>query len=395
MGEAAEVARTLGYDEASITNFRLGATAAIGVLDYRQAGAWIDEGIVYSDSIEQSYCSHIMTAVGGLVAWGDGRWDEAVADGAQALLANGSERGAAMARWSLAYVALGRGELAEARRQLEAARAFADAYGAADFRLAVAWGDVEVALLAGAHDRAVERSAEALEIAERTRERGQFTPIVLSGARARLAAGMPADAVRWVERSAALLSPVEWLASPVLDHARGLVALADGSVGIARTGFERAISGWERKGRIWEALWARLDLAGCLVRTGRVGEANALLADVRATALRLGSRPLIDRAEALGRQTRGRVARDEPWHPLTARELEVARLIAAGSTNGEIAAALGIAPKTASAHVEHILAKLGASRRTEIARWVASVPYVPTIAVEGAAPVRVTAAGGR
>ena len=61
-------------------------------------------------------------------------------------------------------------------------------------------------------------------------------------------------------------------------------------------------------------------------------------------------------------------------HPLSTREQEVARLIASGMTNGQIAAALGIAPRTASSHVEHILAKLGATRRTEIASRVASLP---------------------
>jgi DNA-binding CsgD family transcriptional regulator len=64
---------------------------------------------------------------------------------------------------------------------------------------------------------------------------------------------------------------------------------------------------------------------------------------------------------------------DEPWRPLTVREFEVARLISEGRTNAEIAASLGIAPKTASAHVEHILAKLGASRRAEIAAWSSGV----------------------
>jgi len=42
-------------------------------------------------------------------------------------------------------------------------------------------------------------------------------------------------------------------------------------------------------------------------------------------------------------------------------------------TNREIAGALFLSPKTVSAHVEHILAKLGASRRAEIATWVARV----------------------
>jgi DNA-binding CsgD family transcriptional regulator len=42
-------------------------------------------------------------------------------------------------------------------------------------------------------------------------------------------------------------------------------------------------------------------------------------------------------------------------------------------TNAEIADALDIAPKTASSHVEHILAKLGVTRRAEIAAWTANV----------------------
>ena len=52
---------------------------------------------------------------------------------------------------------------------------------------------------------------------------------------------------------------------------------------------------------------------------------------------------------------------------LTAREREVLRLLVAGRSNREIAAALFIAPKTASVHVSNILSKLGASSRTEAA----------------------------
>jgi DNA-binding CsgD family transcriptional regulator len=58
---------------------------------------------------------------------------------------------------------------------------------------------------------------------------------------------------------------------------------------------------------------------------------------------------------------------------LSARETEVARLVAEGMTNREIAAALTIAPKTAAAHVEHIRTKLGVSRRAQIASWVAGL----------------------
>jgi DNA-binding CsgD family transcriptional regulator len=63
---------------------------------------------------------------------------------------------------------------------------------------------------------------------------------------------------------------------------------------------------------------------------------------------------------------------DPPGGILTAREREIARLVALGMTNKEIAAALTISPKTVAAHVEHILAKLGFSRRAQIATWAAT-----------------------
>jgi DNA-binding CsgD family transcriptional regulator len=75
----------------------------------------------------------------------------------------------------------------------------------------------------------------------------------------------------------------------------------------------------------------------------------------------------------LSRQARGHSTTLEPWHPLSSREFEVARAIAEGKTNPEVAEELGISPKTASSHVEHILAKLGATRRAEIAAWATSV----------------------
>jgi DNA-binding CsgD family transcriptional regulator len=88
------------------------------------------------------------------------------------------------------------------------------------------------------------------------------------------------------------------------------------------------------------------------------------------------SRPLAAAAaELLSAWTRA-AAEAEPWAPLTAREFAVARLVAEGHTNGEIGAELHVAPRTASAHVEHILAKLGVGRRAEIAAWVADRPVL-------------------
>jgi len=56
--------------------------------------------------------------------------------------------------------------------------------------------------------------------------------------------------------------------------------------------------------------------------------------------------------------------------PLTRREQEIARLVATGLTNREIASQLVISDRTAEGHVEHILTKLGFRSRTQIAAWL-------------------------
>jgi DNA-binding NarL/FixJ family response regulator len=52
---------------------------------------------------------------------------------------------------------------------------------------------------------------------------------------------------------------------------------------------------------------------------------------------------------------------------MTARELEVLPLLAAGRSNAEIAEILVISPRTAGVHVSRILSKLGADRRAQVA----------------------------
>jgi len=61
-----------------------------------------------------------------------------------------------------------------------------------------------------------------------------------------------------------------------------------------------------------------------------------------------------------------RASRRTPWSAgLTAREVEVLRLVAQGRSNREIAAELFIAEKTARNHVEHVYTKLGVNNRTQ------------------------------
>jgi DNA-binding NarL/FixJ family response regulator len=56
--------------------------------------------------------------------------------------------------------------------------------------------------------------------------------------------------------------------------------------------------------------------------------------------------------------------------PLTGRQLEIARLIAAGLSNDAIARQLVLTPGTVGNHIGHILRRLGARNRAQVAAWV-------------------------
>lgn len=60
-----------------------------------------------------------------------------------------------------------------------------------------------------------------------------------------------------------------------------------------------------------------------------------------------------------------------PKRPLSARELEVAALVAEGKTNREIAEELVLAQRTVETHVANILGKLAFNKRAQIAGWMA------------------------
>jgi DNA-binding CsgD family transcriptional regulator len=159
---------------------------------------------------------------------------------------------------------------------------------------------------------------------------------------------------------------------PAIDHARGLVLLARGDVAAAHQSLAAASGAWRARHRFWEGAWARLDLAAAAAQARRRGEAALLTSEVRDLAAAVGAATLADAADRLTASSdRGRQA--DPWYPLSAREFEVAQLVAAGLTNRQIAERLVVAPKTVSAHVTHILDKLGAARRAEIAAWCATV----------------------
>jgi DNA-binding NarL/FixJ family response regulator len=125
----------------------------------------------------------------------------------------------------------------------------------------------------------------------------------------------------------------------------------------------------DRAGASGFAAEARYHLAvAMLARDARGDRERAEVAGRDADRLvrALGMAAYTDRTTAL-------VARlDRARSPgLSERETEVARLVAQGLTNRQIAGRLFISERTAENHVQHILAKLGFASRSQIAAWSA------------------------
>ncbi|MFV0259408.1 MAG: response regulator transcription factor [Acidimicrobiales bacterium] len=69
--------------------------------------------------------------------------------------------------------------------------------------------------------------------------------------------------------------------------------------------------------------------------------------------------------------TRRAMALARPGEPLSARESQVAALMAEGRTNAEIAELLVVSPETVKTYASRLFRKLGARNRTQVAAWVA------------------------
>ncbi|MCW2706564.1 MAG: LuxR family transcriptional regulator [Frankiales bacterium] len=124
----------------------------------------------------------------------------------------------------------------------------------------------------------------------------------------------------------------------------------------------------------YEEARARWRLAEALVAVGDRASAAEELQQALQVADALGTAPFREAVVDLARRARLDIGvRTAPVTVLTARELEVLRLVAAGSTNRQIGTQLFISEKTASVHVSRILAKLQVSGRTEAAARAAQL----------------------
>ncbi len=149
----------------------------------------------------------------------------------------------------------------------------------------------------------------------------------------------------------------------VAAHATGAVLLAEQDARAAIDALRRAWTAWQKLEAPYDAARVRV-LVGLAHRALGDRDTAAMELDAARWVFRqLGAVPDVIRVEALIREAAPQVA------GLTAREVEVLRLVAAGKTNRAIATDLFLSERTVDRHVSNIFSKLGLSSRAAAAAY--------------------------
>jgi DNA-binding CsgD family transcriptional regulator len=158
-----------------------------------------------------------------------------------------------------------------------------------------------------------------------------------------------------------------------LAHGLGEIALLDGHAELAATHFEHALVTLRPLELPYESAQTSLRAGVALVAADRRLEGIDRMTDAYRIARKLGAQPLSNMVAselaALGEPVERRLGRRAAARlggpNLTRRELEIARFVAAGRTNREIARELFLSTRTVDMHVHNILVKLGSRSRAE------------------------------
>jgi len=145
----------------------------------------------------------------------------------------------------------------------------------------------------------------------------------------------------------------------VAAHAQGAILLAEGDARAALDALRHAWNAWQELEAPYEAARVRALIGLACRELGDKDSEEMELDAARRVFQRLGATPDLARVKELSRTAAPKAAGG-----LTAREVEVLRLVAAGKTNRAIADELVISEKTVARHVSNIFTKLGLSSRS-------------------------------
>jgi len=167
----------------------------------------------------------------------------------------------------------------------------------------------------------------------------------------------------------ALPEPMPWV-DAVVDRLEGLGAILEGDHEAAADLLRASSARLEELGLALAAAfgwleWAELGLAGRLDL-----EASARVERVAADLARMGAHEAAERGRRLLRGPRQQAIPFGRSGDLTERELQVARLVAEGLSNPEIAERLFVSTRTVTTHLTHIYRRLGLSGRTALAHYL-------------------------
>jgi ATP/maltotriose-dependent transcriptional regulator MalT len=311
-----------------------------------------------------------------------GRWEEA-AEVIERALQLFPPRLNRSSLWRLAGdMALARGDLATAADSVTSIRAALHGIRYKDeFQLPAARLETELRVAEG-------QPAAGLAVAEGTldlfnvRPSPRYAwPLLVAGARAVAAAQSQALAPRAGELAGRLRTEAGKLAADgPAQHAHQLtfaaeIVRAGQPADGARAAWDAAAQAWQSVGQRYPLAVAQLRAAEAALSAGDRDGGGSRLRQAGTLARDLGARPLSEGIARLARRARipldGAPGNGQLPGPqqlgLTARELEVLRLVTAGQSNREIANELFISAKTASVHVSNILGKLGVASRGEAA----------------------------
>lgn len=153
----------------------------------------------------------------------------------------------------------------------------------------------------------------------------------------------------------------------------GLAARTAEQLDVAIDHFEQALAFLDKAGYAAEMAWAQHEYADTLIRRNADGDrarAEELNAEAMALAEKFGMKPLLKRAQALQAGIDAAPAASEGYPAgLSAREIDVIQLVAAGKSNREIAETLIISLNTVTHHMTSIFNKTDSANRAEAASF--------------------------